>query len=343
MNETYGSGRDLRRDITFAFGLAAACYVAWLIREVLVLLYVSALLAVVLRPVVRAVSRLQVGRWRPFRGYAILVLLLFVAGAVASFGFLALPPVIRDLREFAKELPTRLPILLEKLKRVPFADRVNVEDLSARMQDSMSNAATYIVLSIKNWASAVFGVLMGFVLTVYFILEGSSAYQWALSFFPPKSRARLDGALERAEKRMGRWLLGQGSLMLILGLASTVVYASLHVRYAYALGVLTGALNIIPVVGAAISIAIALLVAALDSWGRVVGVAIFYVVWLQAENSFLVPRIMGSTVGLPGLGILVALLIGSALAGVVGAIVAVPTAVLVSILMDEYLVRKDTA
>ncbi len=207
----------------------------------------------------------------------------------------------------------------------------------------MSNAAAYIVLSIKNWASAVFGVLMGFVLTVYFILEGSSAYQWALSFFPPKSRARLDGALERAEKRMGRWLLGQGSLMLILGLASTVVYASLHVRYAYALGVLTGALNIIPVVGAAISIAIALLVAAIDSWGRVVGVAIFYVVWLQAENSFLVPRIMGSTVGLPGLGILVALLIGSALAGVVGAIVAVPTAVLVSILMDEYLVRKDTA
>ena len=120
-----------------------------------------------------------------------------------------MPPVIRDLHEFAKELPTRLPILLEKLKRIPFADHVNTEDLSARIQDSMSNAATYVVLSIKNWAGAIFGVLMGFILTVYFILEGSSAYQWALSFFPPRSRARLDGALQRAEVRMGSGCWGR--------------------------------------------------------------------------------------------------------------------------------------
>jgi predicted PurR-regulated permease PerM len=341
VTESYLKGRDLRRDIVFAFGLAAACYLAWLIRDVLVLLYVGALLAVVLRPVVRAVSRLQIGRWRPFKGSAILVLLLFAAGAFALFCFLALPPVIRDMREFAKELPTRLPILLEKVKRIPFADRINIEDLNVRIQDSVSNGATYVVLSIKNWASAMFGILMGLILTVYFILEGDIAYRWVLSFFPPESRARLESALQRAEGRMGKWLLGQGALMLILGVSSTVVYASLHVRYAYALGVMTGALNIIPVLGAGISIAIALLVAALDSWGRVVGIAIFYVVWLQAENSFLVPRILGSTVGLPGLGILVALLIGSSLAGVVGAIVSVPTAVLVSVLLDEYLVRRE--
>jgi predicted PurR-regulated permease PerM len=327
----------------FAFALAVACYVAWLIRGVLVLLYVSALLAVVLRPLVRAVSGVQVGRWRPFRGFAILVLLLFAAGALTAFGFLALPPVAHDLREFARELPTRLPVLLEKLKRIPFADQVNIEDLNTRIQDSVSNAATYVVLLIRNWAGAVLASLMGFIVTVYFILEGDTAYRWALSFFPPESRARLDGALQRAEARMGRWLLGQGSLMLILGAVSTTVYAVLNVRYAYALGVMTGALNIIPVVGAAISIAIALFVGALDSWGRVLGIAIFYMVWLQAENSFLVPRIMGSTVGLPGLAILAALLIGSALAGVVGAIVAVPTAVLVSVLLDEYLVNRETA
>jgi len=95
------------------------------------------------------------------------------------------------------------------------------------------------------------------------------------------------------------------------------------------------------VIGAAVCIALTLIVAALDSWGRVVGVAIFYVVWLQVENSFLIPRIMGNRVGLPGLAILVALLLGSALGGVLGAIVSVPTAVLVSVLMDEYLVQKE--
>jgi len=84
-------------------------------------------------------------------------------------------------------------------------------------------------------------------------------------------------------------------------------------------------------------------VAAIDSWGHVLGVAIFYVVYLQIENSFLTPRIMRNSVGLPGLAILVALLLGSALGGIPGALVSVPTAVLVAVLVDEYLVRKPQA
>jgi predicted PurR-regulated permease PerM len=340
MNSARGTGRGLRADIAFAFALAVLCYLAWLLRAVLLLLYVSALAAVVLTPVVRATSRFKVGKFRPFRGRAILILLLAVAGGLTAFGFLAFPPVIRDLHEFAKEMPTRLPTFLDKLKRVPFADQLNTDEITTKAQDFISNAATYLLLSIKNWAGAIFSIAMGLILTVYFILEGDVAYRWGLSFFPPEKRPRLDAALQRAEVRMGQWLLGQGSLMLILGLTSTIVYVTLHVRYAYALGVLTGLLNIIPVMGAALTIALALMVAAIDSWGRVLGIAIFYVVWVQVENSFLVPRIMGTRVGLPGISILVALLIGSELGGVLGAIVSVPTAVLVSVLVDEYLVQK---
>jgi predicted PurR-regulated permease PerM len=107
--------------------------------------------------------------------------------------------------------------------------------------------------------------------------------------------------------------------------------------------VLTGLLNIIPVLGAAVCNALALLVAAIDSWGRVLGIAIFYVIYLWVENSYLVPRIMKNRVGLPGLAILVALVLGSTLGGVLGAMVSVPTAVLVAVLLDEYLVRKDAA
>ncbi len=340
MNSARGTGRGLRADIAFAFALAVLCYLAWLLRAVLLLLYVSALAAVVLTPVVRATSRFKVGKIRPFKGRAILILLLAVAGSLTAFGFLAFPPVIRDLHEFAKEMPTRLPTFLDKLKRIPFADQLNTDEITTKVQDFISNAATYLLLSIKNWAGAMFSIAMGLILTVYFILEGDVAYRWGLSFFPPEKRPRLDAALQRAELRMGQWLLGQGSLMLILGLTSTIVYLSLHVRYAYALGVLTGLLNIIPVMGAALTIALALMVAAIDSWGRVLGIAIFYVVWVQVENSFLVPRIMGTRVGLPGISILVALLIGSELGGVLGAIVSVPTAVLVSVLIDEYLVQK---
>jgi predicted PurR-regulated permease PerM len=333
--------RDLRGDIAFAFGLAALCYIAWILRTVLLLIYVSALAAVVLTPVVRGTSRMQMGRWRPFKGRAIFILILAVLGCFTAFGFLALPPVIRDLNEAAKEMPTRFPAFLEKLKSIPFADQLNTDALNEKVQDFISNAATYLLLSIKNWAGAVFSIAMGVILTIYFLLEGDIAYRWVLSFFPLQKRVRLDAALARADVRMGKWLLGQGSLMLILGMSSTIVYTVLHVRYAYALGVLAGLLNIVPVVGSAISIALALIVAAVDSWGRVLGVAIFYVIWVQLENSFLIPRIMGTTVGLPGMSVLVALMVGSELGGILGAIVSVPTAVLVSVLVDEYLMQKE--
>jgi predicted PurR-regulated permease PerM len=232
---------------------------------------------------------------------------------------------------------------MDKLQHVPFANQLNTAEISSRIQDFASQAATYLLLSIKDWAGALFDIIMGFILTIYFILEGDHAYQWFLSFFAPERRERLDHTLHRAEIRMGKWLFGQGSLMLILGVTSTIVYLSLHIRYAYALGVLTGLLNIVPVLGAAVCIVLAMLVAAIDSWGRVAGVAVFYLIYLQIENSFLAPRIMKHSVNLPGLAILVALLLGSALEGILGALVSVPTAVLVAVLLDEYLVHKDAA
>jgi predicted PurR-regulated permease PerM len=313
------------------------------VRDVLMLLYVSALFAVILTPVVRSTSSLRIGRWQPFKGSAILFLLLAVAAVLTAFGFLALPPVIRDLREFGREMPARLPDILAKLQKIPFADHLDTYEISSRVQDFASQAATYLLLSIRDWAGNLFDIVMGLILTVYFILEGDQAYRWFLSFFSPKNSDRLDKTLRRAEIRMGKWLLGQGSLLLILGVTSTIVYLSLGVRYAYALGFLTGLLNIIPVLGAAVCVALALLVAAIDSWGRVLGIAVFYLIYLQVENSYLVPRIMKKSVGLPGLAILVALLLGYALEGVPGAMVSVPTAVLVAVLIDEYLVHKTAA
>ncbi len=237
-------------------------------------------------------------------------------------------------------MPTRLPQIVDNLKHVPFLNHIDTNNVTTQFANSITGSATSVFHSLKDWASALFTLAMGFILTVYFSLEGEVAYRWALSFLAPVHRERLDFTLRRAEARMQRWLLGQGSLMLILGLCSTATYLLLHIRYAYALGFLTGLLNIIPVVGAAVCIGLALLVAAIDSWGRVLGVAIFYVIWVNLENPLLIPRIMKSSVDLPGLSV-AGLVIGSELAGVTGALVFVPTTVLVSVLLDEYLVKKE--
>lgn len=173
------------------------------------------------------------------------------------------------------------------------------------------------------------------------MLEGEIAYNWLLSFLPVDRRQRLHTTLARAEVRMGKWLLGQGLLMLLLGLTSMIVFRSLHVRYAYALGVLMGLFNLIPYAGAIASMVLIVLVAAIDSWGRVIGVVVFYAIYSQIETSYLTPRIMRQSVDLAGLTVLIALILGASLAGIVGALVAVPTAVLVAVLLNEYAVQHD--
>ena len=344
MNQPARKPSSVRGTILFAFAVALALYVAWLIRGVLVLLYVSALFAVVLSPIVQATTRIRIGRWKPFHGStAILILLLAVAGAFAVFGFFALPPVINDLQALTGELPARIPAILAKVKEVPYADRLDAADMISWIQRWLSGGAAYLLLSFRAWAGALVEVIAGFVLTLYFILEGDGAYRWFLSFVPTAPRHRLDATLRRAAGRMEKWLVGQLSLMLILGTVSTIIYLLLGVRYAYVLGVLTGLLNLIPVLGAAVSVVLAMLVAAIDSWGRVLGVAIFFVVYLQIENSWLIPRIMRSRVQLPALAIFLSLLLGSAIGGIAGAMVAIPTAVLVSVLVEEYLVKKNDA
>jgi predicted PurR-regulated permease PerM len=333
--------RSVHGNIVFAFAIALVLLLAYLMREILLLLYVSALFAVVLTPLIRYITQLHVGKWHPSRGLAIFFLLLSVGGAATLFFAFAMPPVLHDIQSLVAELPTRGPQLLGRLNDVPFVSHVNLAGLNAKIQGFVSNFAEYLFLSISSWASKLADLGAVIFLTVYFMLEGEEAYHWLLSFFPHPVRERLDRTLLRADVRMGKWLVGQGSLMLILGLCSLIVFVMLKVRYAYALAVLMGVLNIIPIVGAMVSMALVLLAAATDSWEKVAGVAVFYAIYAQVETSYLTPKIMKNSVDLSALGVLIALLMGSKLAGVVGAMIAVPTAVLVSVLVQEYLIKND--
>ena len=330
-----------RKNILFFFAMLVLFYCAWRAIDQLIIIYVSAMFAVVLMPVVVRMQKLRIRGWQPSRGLCVFALLVLVFGLLVTFFALAMPPVMRDLRTFIAELPIRGPQIFTRLQRIRFLQHFNLSAFDAKLQDIASNMAGYTFTFVKIGFGKLFEVVAGIVLTVYFMLEGEHTYAWFLAMVPEQHRQRLDITLRRAEQRMGRWLLGQLSLMLILGLTSLVVFLSLKIRYAYALAVLMGLFNIVPVVGALVSIAIVALVAALDSWGRVAGVLIFIIIYGQLENAFLTPRIMQQSVDIPGLAVMISLLLGSAIAGVPGAVVAVPTAVLIAVLLQEYAVKVD--
>jgi predicted PurR-regulated permease PerM len=292
-------------------------------------------------PIVNRITEFEVRGRRASRPAAIFLLIAAAVLVLTIFFTVGLPPVLRDLTQFSTELPTRIPHIVDRLRRFPIADKIGVAGLAQRAEGAVTTTASYLVTSLPNWLSHLFDILTAIFLCLYFMLEGEHAYRFFLSLFPSAQRHRLDATLQKADQKVSKWLLGQGLLMFILGVSSTIVFGILHVRYFLLLGFLMGLFNIIPIAGGVFTILLSAGVAALDSWSKMTGVFIFYAIYINIENAYLIPRIMRSSVNLMGLTILVSLLLGTALAGIVGALVAVPTAALVSVLLEEYAVQKD--
>jgi len=292
-------------------------------------------------PAVTRIRQFKIRNYQPSRGIAIVILIAAVALVLGVFFTTGLPPVLRDLRNFSADLPQRIPEVVARIKKLPLADKFGIDSLAQRAAGAFDATAGYLFTSLPLWLSHIFDILTAAFLCIYFMLEGEHAYQFFLSLFPNSERQRLNTTLIKAERKVSKWLLGQGLLMLVLGVSSTIVFGLLHVRYFLLLGFLMGLFNIIPIAGGVITIVVAAGVAALDSWTKMAGVLIFYAIYVNLENAVLTPRIMRSSVNLMGLTVLVALLLGTALAGIVGALVSVPTAALITVLLEEYAVQKS--
>ncbi len=331
-------GKNHRSDILFFFAVLFALWAAYTARDVLLLIYVSALFAVVVSPAINVVRKVRINGWRPSRGFAIVVLMAAMVLAITVFFFFALPPVYRNAREFVSEWPRHLSELSQGLRGIPFSDQINPAELEKYGAEIVGGAAGLF----RNVAGGIFGLFTGIILTAYFIIDGPRAFHWSVSLFPIPHQSRLAGTLLRAEARMRKWMLGQTMLMLSLGICSFVTYYALGLKYFYVLAVYSFVANIVPVVGPLSAAGLACTVAAFDSPHKVVGVMIFYAVYQQLESAFLSPRIMKSTVDLSPLAVIIALVLGGALAGVLGALVSVPTAALVSVFVEEYLVKHKS-
>ena len=330
------SNNNHRSDILFFFGVGIALWVAYSVRDVLMLIYVSALFAVVLSPAIGLIQKIHVGKWRAGRGFAIVFLILMLVLAGTVFSVFALPPVYRDGRNFSADWPRHLAELTEGIKRLPFAAKIDPAGLQKYAAEIAGGAGGLFL----NLAGGIFGIFTAVILTVYFIIDGERTLQWAVSMFPLNQQQRLASTLLRAKARMRNWLIGQGLLMMCLGLSSLVVYWALGLKYFYLLAMFAGIANIVPIAGPISAVILASTVALLDSPEKFVGVIIFFAIYFQIESVFLTPRIMRHTLNLSPLTVIIALALGGALAGVVGALVSVPTAALVMVLVDEYLVKR---
>jgi|SRR3954453_5701052 predicted PurR-regulated permease PerM len=340
MNRLRAAYRDaLIVAILFAGGL----YLVWSLRHVLLLIYISLLFAVIFMPAVHRIQQIRIRSWHPGRGTAVLLLVtagLVVIGLLATF---MIPPIVRDVRDMTENLPSQLQQLAKHVDSLPLGQRIRSSLTPTHISTGLRDLAGRAFAAAQGLMSGVTDLFLLILLAAYFVANGPATSRWAMGFVPQRHRPRLWETLARGGDRAQRWLTGQMLLMLILGSASTIVFGLLHIRYFYALGLFAGLANFIPVVGPIATVIVAGLVAVLDSQTKLIGVVVFYLAYQQLENAYLSPRIMKAQVGLPGVAVIVALAIGGSLAGIPGALVAVPTTAIIATVLDEYVTDQEHA
>ena len=342
-SSTYDERRSLILYTIWMTALTGAVlWAAYLVRDSLLLIYISGLLAVGFSPIVRLIERqkvLPIGTRRFPRWLAILVLYLVILGALTGVGFLVIPPLAEQSREFWNArndmLARAQEFLISKgLLDHPLTLREAVQ--AAPVGEGSAGAVGTIFGTIFGVAGGVFRFFAVLILTFYLLVEADHLRSGFIRLLPRRMRSRAASASRDITLKVSAWLAGQLFLGSVIGLTTAIALGFMGVPFFYVLALIAGIGEMIPVVGPILSAIPAILVAATVSWKTALFVLIFFVLQQQFENHVLVPKVMERQVGVSPVIVIVALLIGGSLLGILGALLAVPTAAILQVLFNEF-------
>jgi predicted PurR-regulated permease PerM len=339
-------GRPLDRRSPFFVGMAAAAGVAVTFcvlelvikaRSVLVLIGLSLFIAAGLDPAVSWLSRRRLPRWA-----AVLIAAAAALGVLAVFLLAAIPPLAGQTAALASHLPHYLRSLNNPHTAL---GRLNLRyHLEHRLQQLLTSRGSAIAGGVLGAGevvlSAATATIIVAVLTVYFLAGMPKIKLFLYRLAPQSRRARVILIGDEIFTKVGGYLLGNVVTSLIAGIGTYLWMLGFGIPYPALLALLVALLDLIPVVGSTIGGLIVSLVALTVSVPVALATLAFYVAYRFAEDYLLVPRVMGRTVRVPAAVTVVAVLIGAALLGLIGALVAIPAAAAIRLLLDEVTFRR---
>jgi predicted PurR-regulated permease PerM len=329
-----------RADIRYGLvGLALTVALVWalyLARNAVLLIYISALVAIGLSPLVASIEHRRypiVGK--PPRWAAILVIYLCMLGVVIGLALLVVPPLVTQARELWSALPEMLRKGQQWLIDHGWLTReLSVQEAVAQAPGNPDALGT-VVGAVWGFVGGVFGVITILILAFYLLLEADALVRGFVRMFG-RERPRVEDACRRISTKVSAWLGGQLLLGAIIGATAAIGLYLMGVPYFYVLALIAGIGEMIPIVGPIISALPAIAVGFTVSPALALGIAVFYLVQQQIENHLLVPNIMKRQVGVSAGVVIISLLVGGTLLGVVGAILAIPTVAIIQVIVEEF-------
>lgn len=307
--------------------IVTAFILLYLVRDVVGLFFIVLILAATFSPVVK--------KWSKYIGRTLAIICLFlifaiVAGTIVYF---LIPPMVEQTTLLANNIPAYISSIdFESL-------HVYVPDIRQFLQGISSNLGAIgsnIFSFTAGIFSGIFTLVMIFVLTFYMLIDEDNVKRFVSSLFIPDHKENAVAVINKIVAKVGSWFRGQMLLALIIFAIDYIGLLIIGIPYALVLAIISGLLEIVPTVGPTIAAIIAALVALTISPLTALLVIILYMVVQILENSFIVPKIMQKAVGVSPVVIILAIIAGAKLLGVVGAIISIPIAASISVLISEW-------
>jgi predicted PurR-regulated permease PerM len=323
--------------------LLAAALVVWTIinfSSILLILFIAILLAVAITPLVERLEKLRMPRWA-----AIVLIYLALLGIVA----IAIGVLVPVLIDQVGQLSTNLPAVIQSALDIPgrwAAPYFPAGDLARQLSDQVGaivgSVGGLLVGLGKTLTTLILNALLVLVVGFFLTSDPQLVPRVIERFFPPQHRARALALAREIGRRLGHWVRAQLLVCLFYGICFGIGLELIGVPYAFALGLAAAIMELIPYVGGAIVTGIAMLIALSVSPWLALGVLVLYLVVANVEANIVYPKVVGDIVGVHPLVIIIALFIGAEARGVMGALLAVPFAVVLQVLFDKFYRFEET-
>lgn len=318
-------------------------YLAW---NVLSWILVAIFIAVALNPAVESLERRGMGR--PVAASIVFVTTLLV---LTGIGFLVIPPLVAQVTDFVNTIPDFIDDLTAG--RGPLGWLQDEYQIVDRVREAIERQGAGGVLGLsagvldvlRSVVTAVVGVITIVFLTYFMLLEGPRTVEGFLRLVPDTARPRFERAGSDIYRAISGYVTGNLLISVLAGTLATGVLFAVGSEFAIALGLLVAILDLIPLAGATLAAIVASTVVFIETdWIRCVIVVVFFIAYQQFENHVVQPLVYGRTVQLSPLAVLCAVLIGAQLAGILGALLAIPVAgSLLAIAREILQYRQETA
>src|SRR5579864_1552321 len=296
-------------------------------------------------PLVGFIERPRQGRGRRFvpRWLAILVIYLAIVGLIVLVGLMVIPPLVAQ----AASLWERAPAEFNKLQTWLLDHHLMTRQitLSEAVENAPNgtgaNAVGTMLVAISTVVGGVFGLITILILSFYFLVEAQAMFDYLIRFVPAGRRADVATVAREAVRKVSGWLRAQFVLAGVMGIFAAVGLGLMGVPYFYVIALVAAVGETIPVIGPIIGGITAILVSLTVSAKLAATVGVYFLILHQLESNVLVPKIMERRVGVSPVAVIVALLIGGELYGLVGAILAIPTAAILSVVLEEFATNQE--